>query len=137
VPLDNTRSGLNNTAEFVTSALPWVITGTTSGTDVITYNLPKITKNLIVANNASAGDYLRLGFTENGVNGVEDNYYFNIDGGQTITLDVRVKAICVRADASGSLDFSVYAGLTTIDSIMMPLLSGSHAVYGDGWAGVG
>jgi hypothetical protein len=137
VPLDNTRSGLNNTAEFVTSALPWVITGTTSGTDVITYNLPKITKNLIVANNASAGNYLRLGFTENGVNGIEDKYYFNIDGGKTIALDVRVKVINIRADVSGSLGFSVYAGLTTIDSIMMPLLSGSHVVHGDGWVGVG
>jgi hypothetical protein len=135
--LNNTRSGLNNTAEFVTSALPWVITGITSGTDVITYNLPKVSKNIVLMNNASTGSYLRLGFTENGINAVEDKYYFNVDGGQSINLDVRVKTFFVRADSSGSLDFSIYAGLTTIDNIMMPTLTGSLAVQGDGWEGVG
>jgi hypothetical protein len=134
--LNNPSSGFFSVTEYQSSPLPWVITGSTSGTDVIKYSFHKVTKNLIVVNNTN-GKSLRLGFTLNGINGVEDNYYLLIAGNSQMTIDARVKEVYVRADTSNTISFSLYAGLTTIDSGQMPPLSGSLADGSHGWAGVG
>ena len=134
--LNNTRSGFANVSEFQASSLPWVVTGSTTNTTVTKYTFPFVTKSIIVHNVESSSKKLRIGFTENGVNGVGGNYYFVIDSGDLVTLDVRVTELYVRADTSNTISYSVLAGLTTIDKNMMPLLTGSY----DGqpiWAGVG
>lgn len=136
MPLNNTRSGFSNVSEFQASPLPWVVTGSTSGTTVIKYSFPFISKSITIHNAESSSKKLRIGFTENGVNGVGGNYYFVIDKGEFVALDVRVTEFFVRADTSNTIEHSVYAGLTTIDKTMMPLLTGSF----DGqavWSGVG
>jgi hypothetical protein len=136
MPLNNTRSGFANVSEFQASSLPWVITGSTTNTNVIKYAFPFVTKSITVHNVEASTKKLRIGFTENGVNGVGGNYYFVIDSGETVTLDVRVTELYIRADSSNTISHSILAGLTTIDKTMMPLLTGSldgQAV----WAGVG
>jgi hypothetical protein len=134
--LNNTRSGFSNVSEFQASPLPWVTTSTTSNTTVIKYSFPFITKSITLHNLESSSKKLRVGFTENGVNGVGGNYYFLMDSGDIVTLDARVTELYVRADTSNTIQHSVYAGLTTIDKGMMPLLTGSYS-GSSVWEGVG
>lgn len=136
--LNNPKSGFYNTADFQSSALPWVISGTTVANVVTQYKLPKVTKNITMHNlSTSNNKWIRIGFTKNGVNGVEGNYYFIVNSGDVVALDARVKEIFIRADTfSDTLDYSIYCGLTTIESSMMPVLTGSV----DGaarWDGIG
>lgn len=134
--LNNAKSGFSNVSEFQASSLPWVITGSTSGTTVIKYSFPFVTKSLTIHNTESTAKKLRIGFTENGVNGVGGNYYFIIDSGDLVTLDARVTEMYVRSDTTNTIEHSIYAGLTTIDKTMMPLLTGSlngQAI----WSGIG
>lgn len=134
--LNSPRSGFNNTSEFQSSGLPWVRTQVISNT-VVKYSFPKITKNIVVSNlNTAAANILRVGFTENGVNGVEDNYYFLLGGGMSVELDVRVKELYLLRNDSTNITSSVHASLTTIDPIMMPILTGSVGGISY-WEGIG
>ena len=132
--LNNPSSGFFSTPEFQAAGLPWTATAATSGITVVRYSLPKVTKSITFVNaETTAGNRIRIGFTENGVNGTN---YVLVNGGQTITLDARVKEIFVRANASGTYTYSMYCALTTIDGKFMPILTGSvdGSAY---WDGVG
>jgi hypothetical protein len=85
---------------------------------------------------SSSGKLLRVGFTLNGITGVNGNYYFNVDSGDLFTFDVRVKEVFLRSDTTNTINFSVFGALTTIDSNFMPVLTGSlnGTSY---WNGVG
>ena len=135
--LNNAESGFFAAVEYMVSPLPWVITGSTSTTAVVNYSFHKVTKNITVINQGAVGKLLRIGFSENGVNGTPENHYILLDGKETINLDVRVKDLFLRADSSNTINFSVYAGLTTINSAQMPTLSGSLPDGSSGWTGVG
>lgn len=134
--LNNPSSGFFSVNEYQVSPLPWVVTGSTTGTDVIKYDFHKVTKSLVLINNTNSKS-LRLGFTENGVNGVGGNYYLVVAGGTQLSLDTRVKEVYIRADTSNIISFSLYAGLTTISAKQIPLLSGSQPDGSEGWDGVG
>lgn len=132
--LNNPSSGFFSTPEFQASGLPWTISASTSTTAVVKYVLPKVTKSITITNNdTTATNRIRIGFTENGING---SNYILVNGGQTVTLDARVKEIFIRANTSGTFIYSLYCALTTIDGKFMPILTGSvdGASY---WDGVG
>ena len=134
--LNNVKPGFNNAAEFTASGLPWVLSGTVSNS-VVKYSFPKVTKDIVIINNnTTAAQRLRVGFTENGVNGVGNAYYILVNGGSNITLNVRVKELYLLRDGGSDISTSVCANLTTIDAMMMPVLTGSlgGATY---WEGVG
>lgn len=135
--LDNPSSGYYSSTEFVPAGLPWVISGSTSTIAVVKYTFPKVTKSITLHNlETSNNKFIRVGFTENGVNAIGGNFYFLIDAGDVITLDVRVTELFIRADSSNTIPYSIYAALTTIDNNFMPVLTGSI----DGtsyWQGVG
>lgn len=135
--LNNPSSGFFSSPEFQAAGLPWVITGATTNTTVIKYTFPKVTKSLTVHNlESSSGKLLRVGFTLNGITGVDGNYYFNVDSGDLFTFDVRVKEVFLRSDTTNTINFSVFGALTTIDSNFMPILTGS--LNGTNyWSGVG
>jgi archaellum component FlaF (FlaF/FlaG flagellin family) len=136
--LNNPLAGINSTSEFQLSGLPWVVSGTTVSNVVTRYQLPKVTKSITIHNlEPSSNKKIRIGFTENGVNGVAGNYFFVFDSGALVTLDARVKEFYIRADTfSDEHDYSIYCSLTTIASNMMPILTGSTG--GETlWNGVG
>ena len=121
--LDNAKSGFNSATEYMISGLPWVTSSIATGGTTFGYQFDKLSKHIIVANNDSAGKYLRVGFTKNGV---EKGNYFRINGGSTVEFDTRVKEIYVRADNNAdSPPFSLFAELVNVDSSMMPVLTGS------------
>ena len=133
--MNEPRIGYNSVTEFMGSGLPWVISGT-AGTNASSYKFDKITKHIIIANHESAGKYLRVGFTLNGINGAGGSYFFRVDGGNTFEFDARVKEIYLKRDGSDDISFSMFVELVGIDAMMMPVLTGSI----DGttfWNGVG
>lgn len=135
--LNNPASGIFSAGEFVSSALPWVVSETTSGTSVIKYTFPRVTKSITFHNLETSSKKLRIGFTENGVNGAGGNYFFLIDSGDVVTLDVKVVEVYLRADVSNTISFSIFAGLTTISAGQMPVLTGTLGDGSQGWSGVG
>jgi len=118
------RVGFNSVTEFMGSGLPWVISSTATAT-VTKHSLDKVTKHLKISNLDADGVYLRVGFTENGINGVGANYYYKVNGGQTLELDARIKEIFIKRDGATDAAYSLYCELTNIDSDMMPVLTGS------------
>lgn len=133
--MNEPRIGYNSVTEFMGSGLPWVISGT-AVTSATSYKFDKIAKHIIIANHESAGKYLRVGFTLNGVDGVGGNYFFRVDGGNTFEFDARVKEIYLKRDGANDISFSMYAELVGIDATMMPILTGS--ISGTTfWNGVG
>lgn len=138
MPLNHPKSGLNYAAEFQVSALPYVtssqVPAYSSGFQEVQF--PKVTKFITVTNLHST-NLLRIAFTRNGLLDLTDNgYHFKILPKTSVTLDLRVKSLWMAAE-SGTVDVSLCAGLTNVDAINMPTLTGS---LGDGtisWVGVG
>ena len=133
--MNEPRIGYNSVTEFMGSGLPWVISGT-AVSSATSYRFDKVLKHMVIKNHESAGKYLRVGFTLNGVNGVEANYFFRVDGGDKFEFDARIKEIYLKRDGSDDISFSMYAELVGIDATMMPTLTGS--IGGTAfWNGVG
>lgn len=124
--LKHPQSSLGAVGEFAVSALPWV-TGSTSSTTTQKWEFPYVTKTIMVRNLGSSTDQLAIGFSAAGVSG---SNRFVVPAGVSETFDVRCKEIFVCA-VSGTPAYSLYAGLTVIDSAHMPTLTGSV------WTGVG
>jgi hypothetical protein len=122
--LKDPRVGFNSVTEFMGSGLPWVISGS-AGATATRHQFDKVSKRIIIKNHESAGTVLRVGFTENGINGVSGQHYFGVDGGDTFEIDVRIKEIFLKRNGSTDVDYSLFVELTMIDSDMMPLLTGS------------
>ena len=115
-------SGLNNTAEYMASGLPWA---SASQATVTPYKIsfPFVTNEIIIRNGgAAASPALRIGFTTNGVNGVN---YLSVGPTEHVTLRIRVKEIYVRSESS-TQNWSICAGLTQIPVRGFPTLSGSY-----------
>lgn len=132
MPLDNPRGGIGYSAEFQSSALPWITSSVApTGSSPVRYDFPKVTRFLCFEN--LGANSLMIGFTRNGM--TLSNNFFTLPASSSITLELRVKSVFVGYN-NGPTSFSLCAGLTNIDAKMMPLLSGT--VSGSvGWDGVG
>lgn len=131
MPLDNPKGGIGYAVEFQSSALPWV-TSSISLTAPERFDFPKITRFITVYNRSTTStDVLAIGFTRNGVSASgSTNNRFLLNGNQQVTFEVRVKELYLMSHV-GTPPYSIFAGLTNIDSTHMPVLTGSN------WTGVG
>lgn len=118
--LNNPKPGFGSSAEYQVSGLPWV-TASVATTTPWKYEFSKVTRFVMLQNKASAGTYIRIAFTENGAN---LNNYYAVNGGESVHMEVRVKEVYIRSDA-GTPAYTLMAGLTTIDAVQMPSLTGS------------
>ena len=111
----NYKVGLGNAASYQVAGRPFV-----SGNIDCVHNgyieqeigFPSVTNWVIVRNN-DAANTLKVGFSQNGVDGTEPaNRYFSLYHGASgsIRLDMKLSAIWI----SGSTDVDVIAGLTSI-----------------------
>lgn len=136
MPLDNPNGGVGYAAEFQSSALPWVTSSVApaSGSPV-RYDFAKVARFITISNrDATASNSMSVGFTYNGIK--NSNNKFIISGGQTVTFELRVKSIWVQGEG-GTPNYSIVAGLTTINAKDMPTLSGTLENGSAGWPGVG
>jgi hypothetical protein len=121
--LNNPRPGVNYVPEYQASGLPWVLSGSVT-TSPVMYELPYVSRAVTVTNNSSAGTFLLIGFTQNGVTLGTNSY--PLDGGKSVRLELRVRDLWFKAQ-SGTATYGVAAELTTIPRQMMPYLTGSAA----------
>jgi hypothetical protein len=96
-------------------------------------NFPYTTRWVQIFNtDATAADSMRVGLTENGVNGVEGASYIILAGGQsTDRLELKCTSLWFKQQG-GAASFSVIAGLTNVPADDFPVITGSN-----GFAGVG
>lgn len=115
----NARSGPNNVNEYVASGLPWVSSSglTTSPWKI---DFPYVTNNIYIR--ASGSSPVRVGFTQNGVNGSNFIQVSQSDG--WTQFNIRCRTVYLRADF-GTVTCSFMAGLTTIEHRAFPELTGS------------
>jgi hypothetical protein len=125
MPFQPPGGGLNNTAEYMTSGLPWVSASSLSSGSVWQIDFPNVTNHLRIhldgGNNAS----LAFGFTRSGSLGSNKNFLTaTAQTSDTFSEHVRVKTIYIVA-LTNNVTASVFAGLTTISTKNFPILTGS------------
>jgi len=127
--MDNPKTGFGYAAEFQSSGLPWVTSSVAPAAGSPTrLDFPKVTRFITIANRDTTTNTLSFGFTFNGIRFTNNKYVLN--AGQSVTLELRVKSLWIQGE-SGTPNYSVLAGLTTVDAKDMPELTGSQ------WTGVG
>ena len=130
--LDNPKSGMGVAHEYSSSGLPYVVSATAPAAgSPVEYRFPKVTRFITISNrDATASNSMSFGFTRAGVIGATNKFF--LMGNQSITLELRVRDLWVQGEG-GTPAYSMCAGLTNIDRINMPVLTGSAG----GWDGVG
>jgi hypothetical protein len=126
--------GIKSVGEYQVSAIPFVTSSALSATETREISFPKFTRFVIVRNqDATSTNTMALGFTQNGVQGnpASNSNYITLAGGESISVDVRVKSVFVSASV-GTPPFEVFAGLTDIPPNAFLTLTGSN-----GFSGVG
>lgn len=118
----NYKTGPNNAAEYQASGLPYV-TQSAATTSPFNIQFPFVTNELTVKNNTAG--ILRVGFTENGVNGTN---YFTLPVSGSYNGRLRVTDIFIRSDA-GTVNYEVVAGLTGIPRQEFYILTGALNVF--------
>jgi hypothetical protein len=121
----NYKPGLGNAASFQVSGIPYV-TGGIDATSATGLSFP-LTTRWIVISNVDGNNTLKVGFSQNGVNGTN---YFEVDQEQ-ISPKLEIKA--TELWLSGSNNCSVVAGLTYITSDNINNVSISPS--GSNWSG--
>lgn len=112
--------------EYSSSALPYVVSATAPAAgSPVEYRFPKVTRFISITNRDSTT--MSFGFTRNGVIGSNK---FILLPSQSLTLELRIRDLWIQGE-SGTPTYSMCAGLTNIDRINMPVLTGSL------WDGVG
>ena len=112
------RPGLGNVGSFQTSGIPWVSSSVScpaSGAANVANEIsfPYVTKKVVVR--SDSGD-IRVGFSDAGVRGIENPYYFVLGSGTSLELDLKVSRIYLYSDGGSVQNATVIAGLTSIIS---------------------
>jgi hypothetical protein len=128
--------GYGSVPEYLVSSLPWLTASVVTSGSTQSYEFPKVTRYVQVINYGSASQFVKLGFTANGVAGTN---YVKVAGGANVKFDLRVKEAFIRSDdvLSSSISYSLLAGLTTIPIKFAPTLTGSVSSSNGSWVGVG
>ena len=150
--INHPKMGPNAVPAYQISGIPYVTSS--AATEVpradnahvhpIKVDFPFVTKNIKVRN--IGANSLRVAFTYSGsqtpgqgakLGGLTSNYFLipptDADGGDNsiVDFDVRCKSIFFTAEG-GTTGFSVFAGLTQIQSSQFPILTGSSGFEGVG-----
>jgi hypothetical protein len=125
--------GPNNVDVYRMAKDPWVTSSiATANANRITFD-SKVTGQIMLHNTGSS-DTIRMGFTENGVNG---NNYVELGPNDSLTLDVRISELWLKA-LGGSAPYQLFAGLTVVKSQNFWTITGStNNTKETGWGGVG
>jgi len=121
----NYKPGLGNAASFQVSGVPYV-TGGIDASSTTGLNFP-LTTRWIVVSNVGGNATLKVGFSENGVDGT--NYFEVLTNEISPRLEVKVTEIWL----TGSNNCSVVAGLTGIETVNIDNIAISPS--GSNWSG--
>jgi len=143
------KMGPNFVPAYQISGLPFVTSSAgeelTNTGNVVKITFPFVTSNIAVTSVGAYQGILRVGFTENGVNGIDTHNYITLPvlPDKPITsaqLSIRCKELFLRNDeddgvSGNAVGFSVFAQLTTILGSEFPILTGSGGTFD--WGGIG
>tara|TARA_R110002153_G_scaffold211432_1_gene364068 strand:- start:45 stop:494 length:450 start_codon:yes stop_codon:yes gene_type:complete len=143
------KMGPNYVPAYQISGLPFVTSSAagelTNTGNVVKITFPFVTSNIAVTSVGADQGILRVGFTENGVNGIETHNYITLPviANKPVTspqLKIRCKELFLRNDeddgvSGNAVGFSVFAQLTTILGSEFPILTGSDGTFD--WEGIG
>ncbi len=118
------RAGLGNVGSYQSSAKPFLSSSIhlSASNDIVKIDFVNVTRFITIKNTGpdqTDEAEIRVGFSENGVNGAEDNNYFTLNNQESFSADWRVNAVYLRVHPEGATTnatASVIAGLTTIAS---------------------
>lgn len=133
------KVGANYVPAYQVSGIPSCLTLTSVGTTAVRVDFPSVTRWISISGmDNTVNSAVRIGFSEHGVNGLEERNYFLLPLGQdsgvagatrysetTPKLEIRCKSIWVRAESATVNAVSIMAGITGIESSQFPILSGS------------
>lgn len=115
------KSGANSVAEYQMSGLPFVTSSIAATSSTTWIQFPYVTKFLTIRN--TSANYLAIGFTDNGVKGGDR---FTLPPSGSLNGEFRVTDVFLRGIV-GAATFEAVAGMTMIDRMMFPVLTGSAA----------
>jgi len=105
------RSGLGNSASYQVSSIPYLLKGSISNSDMVEIAFPNVT-NFIEIFTAAGSPALRIGFSTLGVN-PGTNYILHSAGTSEI-YDWRATSLFLQRNTSGTVNYEIRAGLTTV-----------------------
>jgi len=112
------RPGVNHTAEYQASAIPWV-TSSLSVTNARSIEFPSVTRFVKVSNTGTGSIF--VGFTQSGVQGKKS---FRVLQGATEHFEIRIRDLWLSGShASGAVD--VFGGLTAISRDLYNPITGT------------
>ena len=121
----NYKPGLGNVGSFQVSGAPFV-SGGINATSATRVSFPTVTRWIVVVN-PHPTDNVKVGFSENGVNG--SNYAYVAAGERSPRLELKVTEIWL----AGSAAVDVMAGLTGIESFSIN--NSAISPRGSNWSG--
>jgi hypothetical protein len=131
MPFQPPGGGLNNTAEYMTSGLPWVSASIISSGSVWQIDFPYVTSHLRIHLDGGNNATLAFGFTRSGSLGSNKNFLTaTSQNSDTFSEHLRTKTLYIVAHTN-NVTASVFAGLTTIPTRNFPTLTGSAPVAYD------
>lgn len=110
-------SGFSNVSEYQVSSMPWLTSSTITGIKL--HRFPWVTQYFILKNDGAAR--ICVYFTETGLT---TNNYFPVDTSGSLSLSTRVSELYLSGSAANP--YSLFAGLTTIPTKDMPVLTSSN-----------
>lgn len=125
-------------SEYQASGVPFITSSQfneVGATTPVSVTFPFVTRWVVVHNtDKTTGDYIRWGFTSNGVKSVPNANYMLLDGGEiTPRLEVKCSQLWFLADDNAKpASFSVVAGLTNVPIDQFFAVTGSNGVAGVG-----
>ena len=135
--LKNVFPGYNFSAEFISSAIPWVTSSTATGPKQYRFgdvtlsgslaNEVWVSKWIMVNNTATTSNPMKVAFT---LNGFATSHYFTLDANQSWSSDVRITEIWVSG--TNATPHEIIVGLTGINGKDSIAITGSSGVPGVG-----
>ena len=118
------KTGLGNVGSYQASGRPFLSSSIVLSSDnsVVEISFPTVSRFVTIKNEGPAASnevQFRVGFSQNGVNAVENTNYLLLDNQESFSADYRVTSIYLRVHPTGgstNATASVIAGLTSINN---------------------
>ena len=115
----------NYVPEYQISSIPYVTSShVMANQEVAHIEFPTVSR-WIVVHAKDEHKKISIGFTDNGVKGVETDNFYTLHGGEiTPRLELKTKEDFIKADEANAA-FCLIAGLTSVEASSFPTLTGS------------
>lgn len=115
--LNHGGSGINNVGEYLVATIPWITGSSING--IKHHHFPCVTKAIVLKNLASSPGNIYMAFAQNAFSTYN---FITLAPSESFSVEVKTKMLFI----SGTGNYELFAGLTTIPERYMPTLTGSN-----------